>query len=129
MRLQQIASTITAANPIQITTDTYSIIQSDVLLTGYYATFQTIVTGTATYSIELNLGILDTDIQNINTTYGQIIPDPNGWFTHYPNLTNQTTGQVVVADPMPINFIRINISAGTVDSQVILKYLQQGLVR
>jgi hypothetical protein len=88
---------------------------------------QVLVTGTANYTVEINLGkfVDDLSMQN-NPDYGNVIPDPDGWVAPYPSLTNASTSQIVKAI-YPCYFYRLIVNSGTTPFDVVLRLVQQGI--
>lgn len=88
------------------------------------------VGATPTYTIEGNLGIIDTDLNDWTTKLGQVVPDPNGWIpiSGSSPLTAATfLGYQDLAKYLPLSFVRVNISAGS-SGTLTFKALQQAIV-
>ena len=84
-----------------------------------------------TYTVEANLGMIDKDIANdYNTTWGQTIVDPDGWFpltSSLPisGLSIMGTGKLI--NYMPFAFIRINVVSLDSDGQIKITILEQSI--
>ena len=88
-----------------------------------------VLSGSATYAIQGNLGMVNTKLAEYGNTagLGQIIPDPDGWFQMIaPATASKQTGNGLLTNFLPVAFIRPVVTVGT-SATLTLNVLQQAV--